>query len=69
MYVLDSEFLQGYVGESSQAQHIKGELSAVETGSGPRYTKPGLQAEKKRAHHKYKKNIAMTDCLVILYPA
>ena len=32
-------------------------------------TKPGLQAEKNRAHHKYKKNIAMTNCLVILYPA
>ena len=30
---------------------------------GPRYTKPGLQAEKKRIHHKYKKNIATTHCL------
>ena len=30
---------------------------------GLRYTKPGLQAEKNRAHYKYKKNIAMTDCL------
>ena len=29
----------------------------------------GLQAEKNRVHHKYKKNIAMTDCLVIHYPA
>ena len=36
---------------------------------GPRYPNPGLQAEKDRAHHKYKENIAMTDCLVILYPA
>ena len=36
-------------------------------GLGPKYTKPGLQAEKNRAHHKYKKNIAITDCLVILY--
>ena len=38
---------------------------------GLKYTKPGLQAEKNQAHHKYKKNIhvAMTDCLVILYPA
>ena len=34
-----------------------------------RYTKHGLQAEENRALHKYKKNIAMTDCLVILYPA
>ena len=24
---------------------------------------------KNRAHHKYKRSIAMTDCLVILYPA
>ena len=32
-------------------------------GLGPRYTKPGLKAAKIRAHHKYKKNIAMTDCL------
>ena len=31
---------------------------------GPGCTKPGLQAEKKnRAQHKYKQNIAMTDCL------
>ena len=30
---------------------------------GPRYTKCGLQVEKNRAHYKYKKNIAMTDCL------
>ena len=30
---------------------------------GPRYTKPGLQGEKNRAHHKYKQNVAMTDCL------
>ena len=39
---------------------------------GRKYTMPGLQAEKnnnKRAHHKYKKNIAMTDCLIILCPA
>ena len=40
---------------------------------GWRYTLPGLQAKtkkkKKRAHHKYKKNIAMTDCQVIVYPA
>ena len=34
---------------------------------GPRYTKPGLQAEKNQAHYKYKNNIAMMDCLVILY--
>ena len=27
---------------------------------GPRYTKPGLQAEKDLAHHKYKKKIART---------
>ena len=32
------------------------------------YTKPGLQAEKNRAHHKYKENLAMMDCLDILYP-
>ena len=32
----------------------------------PRYTKPKLQAEKNQAHHKHKKNIAMTDCMVIL---
>ena len=31
--------------------------------------KPELQAEKNRAHHNYKNNIAMTGCLVILYPA
>ena len=33
-------------------------------------TKPGLQAEKNnnnRAHHEYKKNTAMTDCLSILF--
>ena len=30
-------------------------------------TKPGLQVEKNRAHHKYKKNVVITDCLVILY--
>ena len=30
---------------------------------GPRYTKPGLQAGKNRAHHKYKQNTEMTDCL------
>ena len=32
------------------------------------YSKLGLQAEKNRAYHEYEKNIAMTDCLVILYP-
>ena len=36
---------------------------------GPRYTKPGQQAEKNRARHKYKKKMAMTDCLIILHPA
>ena len=30
---------------------------------GPRYAKPGLQAEKNRVHHNYKKNIVMTECL------
>ena len=33
------------------------------THLGPRHTKPGLQAGKNRAHHKYKQNIAMTGCL------
>ena len=28
---------------------------------GRRYTKPGLKAGKKRAHHKCQRNIAMTD--------
>ena len=36
---------------------------------GPRYTRPGLQAVTNQVHHKYKKNIAMTDCLVLLNPA
>ena len=37
---------------------------------GRRYTKPGLQAEKKaRVNREYKKDIALTDCLVILCPA
>ena len=36
---------------------------------GLRYTKPTLPVEKNTAHYIYKKNIAMTDCLVILYPA
>ena len=31
-------------------------VSALVLGLGPRYTKPGLQTEKKRAQHKYKKN-------------
>ena len=30
-------------------------------------TEPGLQAKKKREYHKYKKNIAMADCVVILF--
>ena len=29
---------------------------------------PGFRRKKNRAHHKYKKNIAMEDCLVTLYP-
>ena len=37
---------------------------SISSALSPKYTKPGLPAEKK-----YKKNIAMTDCLVILYPA
>ena len=37
---------------------------------GRRYTKRGLQPEKKpSAPQKKRKNIAMTDCLVILYTA
>ena len=41
-----------------------------ESHLGRRYTKPGLQAEKKTEHTKNtKKNIAMTDCKVTLYPA
>ena len=35
---------------------------------GSRYTKPGLQVEKSELTINTKKNIAMTDCLVILYP-
>ena len=30
---------------------------------------PDCRQKKNRAHHKYKKNIAMTNCLVILYPS
>ena len=46
----------------SQTGKNSNEYSAGDQG--PRYTNPGLQAEKKiRAHHKYKKNIAVTDCL------
>ena len=37
-------------------------------GKGPRYTNPGLQAEKKKPSS-YKKTIAMPDCIVIMYPA
>ena len=36
---------------------------------GSRYAKPGLQSAKNPAHYKYKKNIAMRDSLVIVYPA
>ena len=34
---------------------------------GPRYTKPELQAEKNRAHHKHKENIEMMGCLQVEY--
>ena len=46
-----------------------GEITVNQSKAQDNYTKPRLQAEKKRAHHKYKKNIAMMDCLVVGYPA
>ena len=43
--------------------HIKIINSPVIKILGRKYTKPGLQAEKNRAHHKYKKNYYSDDGL------
>ena len=43
------------------APSIKNNWSKSEIGL--RHTNPGLLEEKNRAHHKYKKNVAMTGCL------
>ena len=55
----DIIFVQDFSLESKSI--TKFNSSSSTNNIGPRYSKPGLQAEKERAHNKYKKNIAMTD--------
>ena len=45
------------------------QITAVHTDKAEDILSPDCRRKKNRAHNEYKKNIEMTECLVILYPA